>query len=76
VDGRSSIEAGQVVGRQQEAPVIVPGQGRMDLEALGAPCTPPGLSPAEPPVPAEGLVSVLLAQASVPVPDLAPRDLE
>jgi len=48
----------------------------MGLEALAAPCTPPALSLAEPPVPAEGLVSVLLAQALALDPDLAPRALE
>jgi hypothetical protein len=77
VDGQSSIVAAPVVARQPEAPVTAPGQGsRMDLEALAAPCTPHGLSPAELPDPADGLVLVLLAPASVLVPALVPRALE
>jgi hypothetical protein len=48
----------------------------MALEALVAPCTPHGLSLAELLVPAEGLVSVLLAQVSALVPALVPRALE
>jgi len=48
----------------------------MGLEAFAAPCTPHGLSPAELPVPAEGLVLALRVQASAPVPPLVPRVLE
>jgi hypothetical protein len=76
VDGRSSIEAAQVVARRREGPVTVPGQGRMDPEALAAPCIPHGLSPAELPVQAEGLVLALRVQALALVPALAPRALE
>jgi hypothetical protein len=76
VDGRSSIAAAQAVARRREAQATVLGQGKMALEALVAPCTPHGLSPAELLVPAEGLVSVLLAQVSALVPALAPRALE
>jgi hypothetical protein len=76
VVGRFSIEAAQVVGPRQEAPVIALAQGRTDPEALAAPCIPPGLSPAEHPVPAEGPVSVPLARASALVLDLVPRALE
>ena len=77
MDGQSSIVAAPVVGRQPEAQVTALGQGsRMDLEALAAPCTPHGLSPAELPVPAEGLVLAPLARALVPVPALVPRALE
>jgi hypothetical protein len=76
VDGQSSIAAAPVVGRQRVALVTVPVQDRMDLEALAAPCTLHGLSPAELPVPADGLVLVLLAPASAPVPALVPRALE
>ena len=77
MDGQSSIVAAPVVGRQPAAPVTAPGQGsRMDLEALAAPCTPHGLSPAELPDPADGLVLVLLAPASVLVPALVPRALK
>ena len=65
-----------MVARRQEDPVTVPGRDRMDLEALAAPCTPHGLSPAELPVPAEGQVLVLRAPASAPAPALAPRALE
>ncbi len=71
MDGQSSIVAAPVVGRQPVAPVTAPGQGsRMDLEALAARCTPHGLSPAELPDPADGLVLVLLAPASALVPAL------
>ena len=76
MDGQSSIAAAPAVGRQRVVPVTVPGQDRMDLEALAVPCTPHGHSPAELPVPAVGLVSVLLAPASVPGPALVPRVLE
>jgi hypothetical protein len=76
VDGQSSIEAALVVGRQLEAPVTVPGHNRMDLEALAAPCTPHGPSPAELPVPAEGLDLVLRARALAPGPALVPLALE
>jgi hypothetical protein len=65
-----------VVARRREDPVTVPGQGKMGLEALAAPCIPHGLSPAELPVPAEGLVLALRVQASAPVPALVPRALE
>jgi hypothetical protein len=65
-----------VVARRREDPVTVPGRDRMRLEALAAPCTPHGLSPAELPVPAEGLVLALRVQASAPVPALVPRALE
>jgi hypothetical protein len=75
-DGQSSIEAAQVVARRREDLVTVLGQDRMDLEALAAPCTPHGLSPAELPVPAEGLVSVLRAPASALGPALVPRARE
>jgi hypothetical protein len=53
-----------VVARRREDPVTVRGQGKMGLEALAAPCTPHGLSPA------------LRVQASAPVPALVPRALE
>jgi hypothetical protein len=75
-DGQSSIEAAPVVVRRREDPATVPGPDRMRLEALAAPCTPHGLSPAELPVPAEGLVLALRVQASAPVPALVPRALE
>jgi hypothetical protein len=75
-DGQSSIEAAPVVARRREDPATVPGRDRMGLEALAAPCTPHGLSPAELPVPAEGLVLALRVQASAPVPALVPRALE
>jgi hypothetical protein len=64
-----------VVGRQQEGQGIPLGQGRMDLEALAAPCIPHGLNLAELPVPAEGLGLAPLARALVPVPALVPRAL-
>jgi hypothetical protein len=73
VDGRSLIEAAPAVGHQREGQVTALGHNRMDLEALAAPCTPHGLSPAELPVPAEGLVLVLLARASAPAPVLVRR---
>jgi hypothetical protein len=77
VDGQFSIAAAPVAGRQPEAPVTVPGQGnRMDLEALAAPCTPHGLSPAELPDPADGLALVLRVPASALVPVLVPLALE
>jgi len=76
VDGQSSIEAAQVVARRREDPVTVPGQDKMDLEALVAPCTPHGPSPAELPVPADGLVLVLRARALALGPALAPLALE
>jgi hypothetical protein len=65
-----------VGARRRVDPVTVRVQGKMAPEELAAPCTPPGLSPAELPVPAEGLVSVLLAPALALDPDLVPRALE
>jgi hypothetical protein len=65
-----------VVGRQREAQVTVPGRSRMDLEALVAPCIQPGLSPAELPAPADGLVLVLRAPALALGPALVPLALE
>jgi hypothetical protein len=47
----------------------------MDLEALAAPCTLHALSPAELPVPAEGLVLVLLGRALALAQDLVRRVL-
>jgi hypothetical protein len=76
VDGRSSIAAAPAVGHQREGPVTPPGHSRMDLEALAAPCTRHGLSPAELQAPAEGLVLVRRAPALVLVPALAPLALE
>jgi hypothetical protein len=72
-DGQSSIAAAQVVARRREDPVTVHVQDRMAPEALAAPCTLHGLSPAALPVPAEGLVLVLRVQALAPVPALVPR---
>ena len=65
-----------MVARRREDPVTLPDRGRMGLEAFAAPCTPHGLSPAELPVQAEGLVLALHVQASAPVPALVPRALE
>jgi hypothetical protein len=73
VDGPSLIEAGLAEGRQREGQDTPLGHSRMGLEALAAPCTPHGLSPAELPVPAEGLVLAPRAPASAPGPALAPR---
>lgn len=65
------------MAHQREAPVTAPGQGsRMGLEALAAPCTPHGLSPAELPDPADGLVLVLLDPALAPGPALVRPVLE
>jgi hypothetical protein len=75
VDGPSSIAAARAVGHQREGQVTARGHSRMDLEAFAGPCTPHALSPAELPVPAEGLVSVLPGPASAPAPALVPRAL-
>jgi hypothetical protein len=65
VDGQSLIAAAQAVGHQQAAQVTALGHKGMGLEALVAPCTPHGLSLAELPVPAEGLVLAPRARALV-----------
>jgi hypothetical protein len=76
VDGPSSIEAARAVAHQREGQVTALGHNRTDLEALAAPCIPRGPSPAELPVPAEGLVLVLRARASAPGPALGLHALE
>jgi hypothetical protein len=76
VDGQSSIEVAPAVGHQREGQVTPLGRSRMDLEALAAPCTPHGPSPAELPVPAEGLALVLRARALAPGPASVPLALE
>jgi hypothetical protein len=73
VDAPSSIAAARAVGHPLEGQVTAPGRSKMDLEAPVAPCTPHGLSPAELPGPAEGLVLVPLAPASAPVLALVRR---
>jgi hypothetical protein len=64
-----------VVGHQQVVPVTALGQGRTDPEALVAPCTLHGLSPAELLDPADGPVSALRVQALAPGPALVPLAL-
>ena len=63
------------MGHPREGQVTTLGHSKMDLEALVAPCTPHGLSPAELPGPAEGLVLVPLARASAPALALVRRVL-
>ena len=71
--GQSLIAAAQAVGPQLAAQVTALGHRGMGLEALVAPCTPHGLSPAELQALAEGLVLAPRAPALVPVLALVRR---